>query len=89
MTPLKLQVELLRAEFEATPNPITLTSGYKCPKCATPYVIHFGRHSKKFLAFHGMNPHCADGYKFICKDAASHAQALEVCREYAEGEKTL
>lgn len=89
MTPLKLQVELLRAEFASSPDPITRASGYKCPHCKKPYVINYGRNTKKFLAFHGSNEHCQDDYKWLCKDAVSYEHALEVCREYAEGEKTL
>lgn len=89
MTPLKLQVELLRAEFEATPNPITLTSGYKCPDCGAAYSVNRGRNSLKWLALHTMNPHCYGHGKFLCNDAETREQAMEVCREYAEGEKTL
>jgi len=88
MTPLKLQVELLRAEFASSPDPIKQTSGYKCPDCGAHYNVSRGRHSKKWLALHTANPHCAGHGRFLCH-AASYEQAMEVCREYAEGEKRL
>lgn len=89
MTPLKLQVELLRAEFASTPDPVARTSGHKCPDCGAYYAVMFGRHSKKWFAMHTLNPHCADHGQFICTNAETREQALEVCREYAEGEKSL
>ena len=73
---LTLCIERLRDLPDANKN----EAGHRCPHCAAPYLVSFGRRSKKWLAWHSLNPHCAQNGRTVTSNAATQEQAVEMCR---------
>ena len=77
-------VAIFLENMAATPNPCSDTSGHRCPLCGAPLCVRWGRHSKAWFAFHGMNPYCADSSRWLARGVATQAEAVEACRQAAE-----
>ena len=83
-------LELCRQTLIATFAPTETATPHKCPECGKPYVVTYGRHSKRHLAMHGINPHCPRAKDpFLRPHAVTREQALEACREACEGLNTV
>ncbi len=65
-------------------DPVKSEAGYNCPKCGRPFLVSYGRRSRRFLAWHSISPRCADGGRFLTNMAMSEEQAVEVCRIASE-----
>ncbi len=77
-------VALFLSEMRNQRDPIKSETGYCCPLCGARYLVAFGRRSKRWMCWHAINPRCDRTGRFLCTNAATEIQAIEMCRIAAE-----